>query len=222
MTPELLRIGESKSPVLVLDGFGDLAETVEIAAAMAPFPASGGNHYPGLRRKFSAADVAADGYVVRMLEAAAPYIGGAFDVDGFDLLEASFSMVTAPPETLADRQRMPHFDSTDPNYIAVLHYLSSTAGTAFFRHRATGVEVVDEGNVECFLKSAIREGAPSAGYVQGSDSRFEQIAAVEGRAGRIVAYRGALLHSGIIPPGSSFSADPRQGRLTANIFVKGH
>ena len=39
---------------------------------------------------------------------------------------------------------------------------------------------------------------------------------------RLVIYQGSLLHSGIIPPGMSFSADPREGRLTANIFVRGH
>ena len=37
---------------------------------------------------------------------------------------------------------------------------------------------------------------------------------------RLVIYRGALLHSGIIPNGMKFSADPRQGRLTANLFIR--
>jgi hypothetical protein len=31
-----------------------------------------------------------------------------------------------------------------------------------------------------------------------------------------------LLHSGIIPADMSFSTDPREGRLTANLFVRGH
>jgi len=38
---------------------------------------------------------------------------------------------------------------------------------------------------------------------------------------RLAIYRGSMLHSGIIPPDMAFSADPRLGRLTANIFVKG-
>ena len=37
-----------------------------------------------------------------------------------------------------------------------------------------------------------------------------------------IIYQGSLLHSGIIPPDMNFSADPREGRLTANIFVRGH
>jgi hypothetical protein len=36
-----------------------------------------------------------------------------------------------------------------------------------------------------------------------------------------VIYHGNLLHSGIIPPDMSFSADPREGRLTANFFLLG-
>ena len=51
---------------------------------------------------------------------------------------------------------------------------------------------------------------------------FEQIGAVEAVADRLIIYQGSLLHSGIIPPDMPFSADPREGRLTANIFVRGH
>jgi hypothetical protein len=34
-------------------------------------------------------------------------------------------------------------------------------------------------------------------------------------------YHGSLLHSGVIPEGMNFSPDPRQGRLTANLFIIG-
>jgi len=37
----------------------------------------------------------------------------------------------------------------------------------------------------------------------------------------MIIYHGSLLHSGIIPSGMNFSADPRQGRLTANLFLRG-
>jgi len=39
---------------------------------------------------------------------------------------------------------------------------------------------------------------------------------------RMLIYQGSLLHSGIISKGMKFSADPREGRLTANLFVRGH
>jgi hypothetical protein len=37
----------------------------------------------------------------------------------------------------------------------------------------------------------------------------------------MIIYQGSLLHSGIIPPGMPLNADPREGRLTATIFVRG-
>ena len=223
MKPELRRVGESQSPVVVLDGFsGAPGDIVATAAALAPFEASRGTYYPGLRRIITPADGAANAYVEHMLEAAAPFIGGAFDFDRFDLLEASFSMVTAAPDALSPVQRAPHFDSTDPGYLALLHYLADTPGTAFYRQRSTGIEIVDDGNVDRFVAAARAESAAMAGYIRQSGSYFEQIGAVEGRADRLVIYRGNMLHSGIIPENMDFSSDPRRGRLTANIFIRGY
>jgi len=225
MNPELRRVGENQSPVVVVDDFsGRLPAIVDLAAAMAPFPRVAGSYYPGLRRLIHEHDEAAFAYARETLRAAAAFIGGAFDVDAFDLVEASFSMITAPPATLAPAQRAPHFDSTDPDYIAVLHYLSDTpgTGTAFYRQIATGIEVVDEANISAFVAMAKRDAAVRpAAYVNGTDAHFEQIGAVEGVPDRLVIYRGNLLHSGIVPPDMSMSGNPRTGRLTANLFVKG-
>jgi hypothetical protein len=222
MTPALHHVGSARQPVIAVDDFtGTPQDAVALAAAMVPFPPAVGNYYPGLRRPIVAGD-AAFGYVERLLEEAAPFIGGAFDVDGFDLIEASFSMVTAPPETLDPAQRAPHFDSVDPDQVAVMHYLRETPGTAFYRQRATGIETVDAGNAARFVGAATSVAATMAGYIDGSNEHYEQIGAVAGRADRLVAYRGAMLHSGIIPPDATFSADPRDGRLTTNIFVRLH
>ena len=221
MKPELRRVGEAQSPVVVIDDFtGAVDELVDLAAAMAPFPSSSGSYYPGLRQPIATGD-AAYGYVERLLRTAAPFIGGGFDVDTFDLIEASFSMVTSAPAMLDPAQRAPHFDSTDPDYLAVLHYLSDTPGTAFFRQRATGIELVDDHNVEHFVATARRVNGDLSGYTHGSNQHYDQIGQVEGVRDRLAIYRGSMLHSGIIPPDMAFSADPRLGRLTANIFIKG-
>ena len=225
MIPELRRVGAGRSPVVVIDDFSErLPAIIDLAAAMAPFPRIPGNYYPGLRRIIDERDEAAFAYVSEILRTAAPFIGGAFDVDTFDLIEASFSLITAPPATLSPAQRAPHFDSTDPDYIAVLHYLSDTpgTGTAFYRQRATGIEVVDEANVSGFVATARRDAAARpAAYINGTDAQFEQIGVVEGVPDRLVIYRGNLLHSGIIPTDMPMSDHPRTGRLTANLFVKG-
>ena len=224
MTPRRIHVGTTRTPVVILDGFsGALAETVTIAAALAPFPPAG-NYYPGLRRVIAEADEAAHDYVLRTLEAAAPYVGGGFDMDSFDLLEASFSMVTVRPDSLIPAQRAPHFDSFDPKQLAVLHYLGGTAGsgTAFYRQRSTGIETVTEANVGIFVAAARRESADLTGYTHGSNARFEQLEMVEAVPDRLIVYPSCLLHSGIIPPEMPFSDDPRRGRLTANFFIRGH
>ena len=228
MKPELRLFGRSATPVVVINGFsGDVAGLIDIAAGLAPFPSHRGNYYPGLRRVIGEADAAANAYVERTLGAAAQFIAGAYDVERFDLLEASFSMVTTDPAELTPAQRAAHFDTTDPKHYAVLHYLNvpPASGTAFYRQRSTGIERVTDDNVGTFVRAAQKEAAtlPSdSGYLYGSDSHFEQIGSVEAVADRLIIYPGSLLHSGIIPAGMDFSRDPRAGRLTTNLFVRGH
>lgn len=190
-----------------------------MASALAPFPAAG-NHYPGLRRVITPQD-AAYRYIERLLEAAAPFIGGAYDVDGFDLIEASFSMVTCDPAQLSAVQRSPHFDSTEQHHFAVMHYLCDTPGTAFYRHRATGLETVTEASLARYLAHARIESVRSSPeYIVDSNEFYEQTGVVKGLCNRLVIYPGNLLHSGLIPPGLTLSDDPRTGRLTTNIFIR--
>ena len=123
-------------------------------------------------------------------------------------------------------QRAPHFDSTDPKYFALLHYLRvpDGSGTAFFRQRSTGIEFVTEANADRFVSTARAEMPKlpaDSGYIHGSNRFFEEIGSVEAIPDRLIIYQGSLLHSGIIPPGMTLSADPRLGRLTANLFVLG-
>ena len=228
MNPELRRVGNEQAPVVVIDGFARrIAEIRSLAAALTPFPRIAGNYYPGRRRIISAEDGAADAYARQLCEDAAPLIGGAFGIQSFSLVEASFSLVTTPPHELEPMQRVPHFDTVDPNYLALLHYVNvaEDTGTAFFRHRATGVERVTERNLPRFIPAMEAEMAmlPSdAGYIHGSNRFFEQIGAVEAVPDRLLIYQGSLLHSGIIPPGMALHDDPVHGRLTANLFIQGN
>jgi hypothetical protein len=226
--PQLLRFGESQSPVVVIDGFsGDVEQVARLADALSPFPAIDVNYYPGVRRAITRADTDADAYVERACRDAAQFIAGAFDIDSFDLIEASFSMVSLQPHELRPVQRSPHFDSTDQNYYALLHYLRVPpgTGTAFFRQRSTGIERVTEQNIATFVRTAeaIEPLLPrDSGYIVQSTEFYEQIGAVEAVPDRMIIYQGSLLHSGIIPPDMPLSPDPRVGRLTGNIFVRGY
>jgi hypothetical protein len=223
--PELRRVGNSQSPVVVVDDFSGSAEDIaRLADALAPFPPIKGNYYPGVRRVITPADAAANDYLMRTCQEAAPFIGGGFEVNRFDLTEGSFSLVTLQPHELQPRQRAPHFDSPDPNLLAMLHFLRVPAGsgTAFYRHRATGVERVTEANIRQFVSASQAEAQrlpADSGYIANSNEFYEQIGAVEAIPDRLIMYHGNLLHSGIIPQGMSFSADPHEGRLTGNFFL---
>jgi hypothetical protein len=224
--PEVRHFGKSLTPVVVIDDFsGSLDHILEIADELAPYPRHT-NYYPGLRRIFTAADAAANVYVEETCERAAQFIAEAFDIDHFDLVEASFSMVTLKPTELTPPQRAPHFDTTDQNDLALLHFLRAppNSGTAFFRQRATGIERVTEFNVSSYVPVAevqIPQMPSDSGYFHGSDEFYEQIGAVEAVPDRMIIFQGSLLHSGIVPADMPLTSDPRQGRLTANIFVRG-
>jgi hypothetical protein len=226
LRPELRRVGHSESPVVIIDDFtGDLNHVLELAHELAPYPPHS-NYYPGLRRIITRADKGANTYVEQTCRRAAQFIAGAFDIDRFELLEASFSIVTTAPAELSAPQRAPHFDTVDPEHLALLHYLNVPlgSGTAFYRQRSTGVERVTEANVDLFVRAAQSEGEKlpkDSGYILGSNDFFEEIGRIEAVPDRMVIYQGSLLHSGIIPEQMSFSPNPREGRLTANFFIRG-
>ncbi|WP_447406945.1 DUF6445 family protein, partial [Clostridium perfringens] len=69
------------------------------------------------------------------------------------MVDASFSIVTTPPEKLDVRQRVPHCDAFRADRIALVHYLAPEGGdgTAFFRHRSTGFETIDEERAPIFF-----------------------------------------------------------------------
>jgi hypothetical protein len=225
--PELRCIGESQSLVVVIDEFsGALEKILKIAESLTPYPLST-NYYPGLRRKILKADEAAAAYVIETCERAGQLIEGVFGLDSFDLLEASFSMITVRPSALTLPQRAPHFDTTDQKHLALLHYLRvpEETGTAFYRQRSTGIERVTQTNIDLFVETAKAEVPKlprESGYIHGSNQYFDEIGSIEAVPDRLIIYQGCLLHSSIIPPSMDLSTDPRRGRLTTNLFVQGH
>ena len=227
MKPQLQRIGNSQSPIVIIDGFSGAVDGIaRIAEALAPFPPVVGVSYPGVRRIIGPADEQAYAYALATSERVAPFVGGAFGVSSFELTEASFSVVSTPPDALQPVQQVPHFDSPDPTIFAMLHYLRvpKDSGTAFYRHRSTGIERVTNDNIGRLADSAELELArrpPASGYISGSTEIFEQICSIEAVPDRLIIYHGCLLHSGLIPGDMTFSADPREGRLTANFFIRG-
>jgi hypothetical protein len=209
-----------RQPVVALDQFsGRVPALLECARALWPFPDSA-NLYPGGRRLLSPDDGEAWRYVAFALRQVAPTLQRVFGARSFHCIEASFSTVSVPPAALKPPQRVPHFDAVDPNYIAILHYLTDTAGTAFFRQQSTGIERLTADNQADYRQARAAEQGGAGGYIAGSNTDYEQIGQVAGTMDRVAIYRGALLHSGIITEDPSIQAGRFPGRLTANLFVQ--
>ncbi|MFZ9395042.1 MAG: DUF6445 family protein [Erythrobacter sp.] len=61
-----------------------------------------------------------------------------------------------------------------------------------------------------------REGEPLV-IVDGFSGKVDELR----EAGYAATYRGRQLHSGVIPEPAVLSPDPRKGRLTINMFIRG-
>ena len=141
-------------------------------------------------------------------------------------MQAWYSLVTTPPSELAPIQCLPHVDGTDPTQIAMMLYLHRTGhgGTAFFRHRSTGLESLTANDFPRYaaaLQAEVgRTGLPPAAYPTDGAPHFERVHAVPGAFNSAVFYRGNILHSGVIDNAAPLRADPAEGRLTINAFFR--
>lgn len=216
-------VGAEGEPVMVVDGVMQHPQAlVEFAARevrFAPAPA-GENFYPGLLGAMPLRFVAA------LVAALRPRIETVFALGDAQPVNASFnfSMVTFGPDQLEPAQRIPHVDTTDPLQLAVLHYLCDERfdGTAFYRHRSTGFETLSEerwGPYQAALAADLERHPPAAGFIGADTPVFERTARFGLRFDRVLVYRSRVLHSGQIDPAVDLSPDPREGRLTGNIFL---
>jgi len=219
----LTRLGSEGEPLLSVErALAEPERLVDYAAdelKFAPvYSANGG--YPGVR-----APAPLD-YVEQLVRALDPSIKRAFCLDQVKLARAdcNFSIVTLPAGELAPLQRIPHVDTDDPLQFALLHYLCGPemGGTAFYRHRATGYEAITperRAHFEEVRNGELAQAMPEAGYITGDTPLYEQIGSVDAQFDKVVIYRSRLLRSGQIPADLPCVADPRRGRLTANIFI---
>ena len=218
MKVSIEQIGREREPLVVIDDFAADPDALRAFAIGAQFgPAA--HYYPGIR-----APLPGD-YLPTQLRGIATVLSDAFGWPGpVDVIDASYSIVTTPPADLAVGQRLPHCDAHARGRIALIHYLSDDSdGTAFFRHRSTGFETVDERRAGVYtdqLAAELRHGGPPpAAYIAGDTPLFERTIVAEARYNRALVYRSCLLHSGAIAPDAPLSPDPATGRLTITGFL---
>jgi len=215
-----LSIGRECAPLLVIDNVvADADELVEYAASR--YYGDGGYYYPGVRAKAPLT------YQRFVLERLAGLFAGTFDVaaDRLRFTMCQLSLVTTPAANLSHLQRIPHIDSIFGNELAFIHYLfrRNLGGTAFYRHRRTGFEVIDLARREQYFACVEEEkngpNHPNAAYINGSTALYEQVGGEDGVFNRMLVYRRNSLHSGSIPADFVPDANPRTGRLSINGFL---
>lgn len=217
-------VGQEKRIVAVIDNFllepeclykaaidvGSFKEYIEF-----------GNYYPGIRAAIPAA------YQNAICDGLREIFSNIFGVSSSRRAKTAscYSLTTTKPEDLSILQKLPHFDSFDSDFFAVLHYLcnESYGGTAFFRHQKTGYESIDRERMKEYWPVVEQElqdsGEPRAAYIDEETKHYEKTAEFTARYNRLLIYRGKMLHAGIIKGEKSLSPDPSVGRLTANSFI---
>jgi hypothetical protein len=221
MRTDVRLLGREQAPLAIVDDLVASPEVLVEDASRKKF-GSVARAYPGIRA------AAGSDYEQFLLRALAPVLGDVFGFAGRTLRFrlCHYSLVTTPPGELSPMQRIPHVDSVTADGIATIHYLFDRplGGTAFYRHRATGFEVIDEAREQEYFECVRREmkgpAFPATGYINGSTDLFEQTEAVAGRYNRILVYRLNSLHSGCIDELFEPDADPATGRLSINSFIE--
>ena len=204
--------------MVIEDLWPDPQLLVDIAAQRSDYSARS-LYYPGVRSS------APPEYGHAITNQLSDVVRSTFALQGtLKITDSTFSLVATPADKLVAFQRVPHFDSTDVNRLALLHYLCGPeqGGTSFYRHRASGTEVITEENRERYIRGINAEvkanGMPPASFIDGDTPMFERIAKYECLFNRALVYRGRNLHSVNTPPAFRPSLDPRAGRLTVNTF----
>lgn len=219
LTVEKLSIGRERAPLLVIENLvADPESLVDLAATK---PYSGvDTYYPGVRAK---APLSYQQFILGRL--------GALFQEFFAIratlrfTACQFSLVTRGHAELNELQRIPHVDSTSYRELAFVHYLfkGDLGGTAFYRHRATGFEIVDDARQAEYFQWVQKEkdgpDKPAVAYINGDTALYERVGGQEPRFNRVLVYRRNSLHSGSIPPGFVPDPNPRTGRLSVNGFL---
>lgn len=213
-------IGNDNAPLLVVDNFAADPYAWVRSACQQVFTEQS-RYYPGIRAAAPPAYQELFGHKLQ------EQIVAAFDLKGgtmsFSLCH--FSLVTTPRERLQVPQRIPHVDSLARSGLASIHYLfrKEFGGTAFYRHRKTGFEYIDESRNPRYLASLreenLRPETLAEGYINGDTPLFEQIDKQEGVFNRLLIYRRNSLHSGCIDKHFVPDPDPATGRLSINSFI---
>jgi hypothetical protein len=217
---QTLVIGRERAPLVVVDDvLADADELVGLAATK--HYGAVDSYYPGVRAR---APLSYQQFVLASFRDVFRDVFG-LGQRALRFTACYFSLVTLQPGELVHLQRVPHVDSFAYDELAFIHYLfkRDLGGTAFYRHRATGFEIIDQPRALGYFEAVAREksgpDAPPAAYINGDTALYEQIDRHDGIFNRLLLYRRNSLHSPCIGADTVLSPDPRDGRISVNGFL---
>ncbi len=219
-----LTLGEENSPLLIIDSFAHKSDDlISYVGDGASFKADGQNFYPG--KRYPAPKIYSEEICKKYLPLFKSYFG--FDqAHSAKTLMSAFAISDRRPEHLKPIQMLPHFDTTNMNQLAVVHYLcmSEHGGTSFYRHRASTFETMTDDRLAGYANQLKKEAIAhqlhkNPSYIRRSNSLFEQIHSVDACMNRAIIYPSRVLHSGDINPLLGLSSDPQVGRLTIGSSI---
>ena len=223
LTPKYEFIGKKKTPIIIIDDYVEQPQNlIQYAQQESEFTVDNQTQYPGVRAHIPKP------IVVDYLQ---PLMTGLYHVFNIDKAFKSepkdnyFSLITTPESELTEVQSMPHFDTNDPNTIAIIHYIGNGdfGGIGFFKHKKTGYEYIDYSCRDSFLQQsqqAVNNKTSDIHYCTEQNEEFECYKTILYKANRLIAFPGYLLHSSLVKPETDINNDPSTGRLTANMFVQ--
>ncbi|MBU2917239.1 MAG: hypothetical protein ACJAZB_000598 [Psychrosphaera sp.] len=224
MQVNVMRMGVEQTPLIIIDDFASSTEALKtFAYEHAEYTPDEKTLYPGVRSPLP------DSYIIKLLQAVYQPLYGIYGIElskRVTPLSSYFSLLSLAPNALHLLQRMPHFDTNSSTCFAVLHYLAEGphGGTGLYRHKPTKFERITEARCDQYISSAKQyieqHGEPEPGYITGSNDHFEKFYEVEYKPNRLVIYPSNLLHSVTVDKTNDLSSDPKNGRLTANIFFE--
>lgn len=224
LDPVIFNVGNEGTPVILQDDFLlGTSDLIDIAVNLTTFFVERKKAYPGVRSDLPALYLRG---ALASMESLMREVYGISEENKITGYYGSYSLVSTPAHELGVLQRLPHSDSAKPNFFAMLLYLNPGiyGGTSFYRHNPTGFERISEERFPYYIEAAKQymneKGMPLAEYYKATDGHFTPIGHVDYKPNRMVVYPGNLLHSGVIDPFRDVNADPKVGRLTANIFLE--
>ncbi len=214
------KIGNERAPVLVIDNLAAdpelLIDQAEAAFAASARPRDG---FPGLTAP------APEGFSRSLTGFLLPTLRKVFHLPTkISSGGCDFQVMSTPFADLTERQKIPHIDVPDLNTMASVHFLCGAPflGTAFYRHKATGFEIISPDRAALYrgvLAEEIGRSSPSGNVDQDTDC-FACVASYPAVFNRAIFFSAASLHAGLADGFAPLDPNPRRGRLTLNLFLQ--